>query len=345
MRGSGRSAVGMSESLSGQSGASCDDSSKGPSPLRGGPSRQSDPGGRAATAQSSKPRRKNAGRPYTAAAMSHQEADEILKRMEARNAELELEYRIGGKEIERANDLSTQFELQKKEDDADWYSEQIEKEKRAVALLEEQIKIVSGKVEEQNKSVGGWAATKHNNKLIGKKIRAEENKLDELTRTYNHLLREIHVQKEKIADLRHERAVYDKVYANIERKVYVKLGEREKLQKELREAESQLEAVTATFEQLQHIAEEEDAQYKRDINELHELMERERKQGEKRIERERTRGQNRKRRKPKENENVARMKMYDELLARLRDEAGVMSWDDYGRKFHMQASRIDELVQ
>lgn len=82
-------------------------------------------------------------------------------------------------------------EVSRLQDQAELYFQRIQMEKRKIADLEDQIKIVQMKILEQKQKMGSVNASKENDAIITKQIRTLENRLDKALVKFNQALAEV----------------------------------------------------------------------------------------------------------------------------------------------------------
>ena len=112
--------------------------------------------------------------------------------------------------------------IEKLHDQMDKYSNQIETEKNAISVMDEQIAVLRDKVLHQRKMMGGVNAARDNQHMIQKQIRILENRLDKALVKFNQSLSSNRKLREQIDDLRRERVVFDNIYKKLEKELHEK---------------------------------------------------------------------------------------------------------------------------
>ena len=183
--------------------------------------------------------------------------------------ELSLELR----QSKMTNSTTATLQIKKLQDRGDCYTRKIELEKRRVAELEQQIKLVRAKVMEQRHKMGGVNASRENNQIIAKQIRILENRLDKALVKYNETLGNNKMLRQKIDTLRRERVVFDGIYKKLERELHDKKKMREALRAQAEVACQQRDDALGEMETLRSQAEEEQDKFEREWKNLSRLIE------------------------------------------------------------------------
>ena len=221
----------------------------------------------AATSSSRRPRTSSAASSFEMT-YGDDDAQQLIRQLEEENRNLLRELNNTEEDAEPDEIPAAIFELQKLEDEADYYSRKVENERNRGEELDKQIAIVKDKVEWQLKTKGGVKVSQENNKLMGRQLRILENKIDEKTKQFNMSLLNNKKLKQKIDDKRRERVVYDRVYRQQEMKLLKVEKQQKKIKKRLEEARRENEAAKNNLEDLMAKERQQKAEHKKLVHSI-----------------------------------------------------------------------------
>jgi chromosome segregation ATPase len=98
----------------------------------------------------------------------------------------------------------------------DEYTRKIETEKRLIANLQSNLKVLHEKVEQQRQQMGGIDGAERKQKEVARRLSQMENRLDNALIKYNRRVAENRDLKSEINAARRQRLVYDDIYASLE---------------------------------------------------------------------------------------------------------------------------------
>jgi chromosome segregation ATPase len=167
----------------------------------------------------------------------------------------------------------SESQIARLQDQGDTYVRRIELEKKRVAELDRKIADVQEKIQQQRTAMGGIQGAKETNESINRKIKGMENKLDKALQKYNEVVAQNKQIRDGIDTLRREKLVYTNIYKKLQTELEEK---REKLNDLLAKGEMAVrerEAAKKRMEELRKKAENEQEEFKRDWQELTNIIE------------------------------------------------------------------------
>mmetsp|Transcript_28641 Transcript_28641/g.50928 ORF Transcript_28641/g.50928 Transcript_28641/m.50928 type:complete len:511 (-) Transcript_28641:35-1567(-) len=177
----------------------------------------------------------------------------------------------------QSTNAATSSQIARLQDQGDAYLRKIQEETSKIEDLDEQIKEVQKKIENQRKTISGANGVKETNEGILRKIRSLENKHDKAQQKLNEAVAHNKSLRNEIDKLRRERVVYDKIYQKLEEELENKTKEMKSIVERGTQAHKEREQARKRMEELKKKAEEEQEEFEKEWRELGRLIEQDRK--------------------------------------------------------------------
>ena len=188
----------------------------------------------------------------------------ILEKLRNDNRALEQELSLEKHMTAMATSEAAVSEIEKLQSIGDTFARRIQLEKRRIEELDTKIAAGQKAVLGQRGKVGGVNASKENNNIISKQIRILERRLDLALVKYNDTLAKNKGLREKVDELRRERVIFDGIYKNLEKEMYDKKKNIDKLLEEANVAYSQRDKAKKEIAKLNKFAQDARMKFERE---------------------------------------------------------------------------------
>eukprot|EP00242_Pyramimonas_sp_CCMP2087_P016393 CAMPEP_0198197548 /NCGR_PEP_ID=MMETSP1445-20131203/1131_1 /TAXON_ID=36898 /ORGANISM="Pyramimonas sp., Strain CCMP2087" /LENGTH=540 /DNA_ID=CAMNT_0043866861 /DNA_START=245 /DNA_END=1867 /DNA_ORIENTATION=- len=141
---------------------------------------------------------------------------QVIDKIKMENEKLQTEY---NSKTQEDNLITPQLHkhLLYLQDQADIFSRKIELERRRLDELDQACQLAHSKMLEKRAQLGGCNAAKEDDVAAQKQVKVLENRLDKALLKFNEALSNNKVLREEIDGLRRERAIFDEIYAKLQR--------------------------------------------------------------------------------------------------------------------------------